>query len=125
MGDGELQEGSNWEAAMYAGHRKLSNLIAVIDRNGFQQGSPIAKTNELNPLDKKFAAFGWEVKVINGHDYVALFEAFTAPQDKPRVVIAETVKGKGVDFMENRAEWHHKVPSDEQFAAALLQIGVK
>ena len=91
----------------------------------FQQGSPIAKTNELNPLDKKFAAFGWEVKVINGHDYVALFEAFTAPQDKPRVVIAETVKGKGVDFMENRAEWHHKVPSDEQFAAALLQIGVK
>jgi transketolase len=125
MGDGELQEGSNWEAAMFAGHRKLDNLIAVVDRNGFQQGSPTAKTNELDPLDKKFAAFGWEVKIINGHDYSALLEAFTTPQDKPRVVIAETVKGKGVDFMENRAEWHHKVPSDEQFQEALKQIGAK
>ena len=123
MGDGELQEGSNWEAAMFAGHRKLTNLIAVIDRNGFQQGSPTSKTNELDPLDKKFESFGWEVRVVDGHDYVALHKALTDPQTKPRAVIARTTKGKGVDFMEGKAEWHHKVPSAEQYEAALLQLG--
>lgn len=123
MGDGELQEGSNWEAAMFAGHRKLTNLIAVIDRNGFQQGSPTSKTNELDPLDKKFESFGWEVCVVDGHDHVALHKAFTDPQLKPRAVIAQTTKGKGVDFMEGKAEWHHKVPSAEQYEAALLQVG--
>jgi transketolase len=122
LGDGELQEGSNWEAAMFAGHRKLTNLIAVIDHNGFQQGSPISRTNDLSPLDKKFESFGWEVRVINGHDYQSLLAAFTDTQSKPRVVIAQTVKGKGVDFMENKAEWHHKVPSAEQYEAALLQL---
>lgn len=123
MGDGELQEGSNWEAAMFAGHRKLTNLIAVIDRNGFQQGNPIAKTNELDPLDKKFEAFGWEVCVVDGHSYKALFKAFTDPQTKPRAVIAQTIKGKGVDFMEGKAEWHHKVPTTEQYEQALEQVG--
>jgi transketolase len=123
MGDGELQEGSNWEAAMFAGHRQLTNLIAIIDRNGFQQGSPTSKTNELDPLDKKFESFGWEVRVVDGHDYVALHKAFTDPQTRPRAVIAQTTKGKGVDFMEGKAEWHHKVPSAEQYEAALLQIG--
>lgn len=123
MGDGELQEGSNWEAAMFAGHRKLTNLIAVIDRNGFQQGSPTSKTNELDPLDKKFESFGWEVRVVDGHDYVALHKVLTDPQTKPRAVIAQTTKGKGVDFMEGKAEWHHKVPSAEQYEAALLQLG--
>jgi transketolase len=123
MGDGELQEGSNWEAAMFAGHRKLTNLIAVVDRNGFQQGSPTAKTNELDPLDKKFESFGWEVVVLDGHDHAALLKAFTDPQSKPRVVIAQTTKGKGVDFMEGKAEWHHKVPSTEQYEAALEQVG--
>jgi len=123
MGDGELQEGSNWEAAMFAGHCKLTNLIAVVDRNGFQQGSPTSKTNELDPLDKKFESFGWEVVVVDGHDHAGLFKAFTDPQTKPRVVIAQTTKGKGVDYMEGKAEWHHKVPSAEQYEAALLQIG--
>ena len=123
MGDGELQEGSNWEAAMFAGHRKLTNLIAIIDRNGFQQGSPTSKTNELDPLDKKFGSFGWEVCIVDGHDHAGLFKAFKDPQTKPRVVIAQTIKGKGVDFMEGKAEWHHKVPSAEQYEAALLQIG--
>ncbi|MSO28938.1 MAG: transketolase [Candidatus Planktophila sp.] len=123
MGDGELQEGSNWEAAMFAGHRKLTNLIAVIDRNGFQQGSPTSKTNELDPLDKKFESFGWEVRVVDGHDYVALHKALIDPQTKPRVVIAQTTKGKGVDFMEGKAEWHHKVPTTEQYEAALMQLG--
>ena len=123
MGDGELQEGSNWEAAMFAGHRKLTNLIAVIDRNGFQQGSPTSRTNELDPLDKKFESFGWEVRIVNGHDYDQLFSAFTETQTKPRVVIAQTIKGKGVDFMEGKAEWHHKVPTAEQYEAALEQVG--
>ena len=123
MGDGELQEGSNWEAAMFAGHRKLTNLIAVVDRNGFQQGSPTSKTNELDPLDKKFESFGWEVCIVDGHDYAALHKVFTDPQTKPRVVIAQTTKGKGVDFMEGKAEWHHKVPSAEQYEAALEQVG--
>ena len=123
MGDGELQEGSNWEAAMFAGHRKLTNLIAVVDRNGFQQGSPTSKTNELDPLDKKFESFGWEVVVLDGHDHAALLKAFTDPQTKPRVIIAQTTKGKGVDFMEGKAEWHHKVPNAEQYEAALEQVG--
>jgi transketolase len=123
MGDGELQEGSNWEAAMFAGHRKLTNLIAVVDRNGFQQGSPTSKTNELDPLDKKFESFGWEVVVLDGHDHAALHKAFTDPQTKPRVIIAQTTKGKGVDFMEGKAEWHHKVPTTEQYEAALEQLG--
>ena len=123
VSDGESQEGQIWEAAMFAGHRKLTNLIAVIDRNGFQQGSPTAKTNELDPLDKKFESFGWEVCVVDGHDYAALHKAFTDPQTKPRVVIAQTTKGKGVDFMEGKAEWHHKVPSAEQYEAALEQVG--
>jgi transketolase len=122
MGDGELQEGSNWEAAMFAGHRKLTNLIAVVDRNGFQQGSPTSKTNELDPLDKKFESFGWEAVVLDGHDHAALHKAFTDPQTKPRVVIAQTIKGKGVDFMEGKAEWHHKVPSAEQYESALEQV---
>ena len=122
MGDGELQEGSNWEAAMFAGHRKLTNLIAVIDRNGFQQGSPTAKTNELDPLDKKFESFGWEVVVLDGHDHAALHKAFTDPQTKPRVIIAQTTKGKGVDFMENEVLWHYKSPNIDELRSALLQI---
>ena len=98
-------------------------MIAVVDRNGFQQGSPISKTNELDPLDKKFESFGWEVVVLDGHDHAALLKAFTDPQTKPRVIIAQTTKGKGVDFMEGKAEWHHKVPNAEQYEAALEQVG--
>jgi transketolase len=108
---------------MFAGHRKLTNLIAVVDRNGFQQGSPTSKTNELDPLDNKFESFGWEVVVLDGHDHAALLKAFTDPQTKPRVIIAQTTKGKGVDFMEGKAEWHHKVPNTEQYEAALEQVG--
>jgi transketolase len=125
LGDGELQEGSNWEAAMFAGHRKLGNLCAIVDRNRLQQGAPVAATNELEPLADKWRAFGWDVHEIDGHDYAALYDVFTAPATgKPRFVIANTVKGKGVSFMEGGVEWHHKVPSKEQVVKAYAELAL-
>ena len=123
LGDGELQEGSNWEAAMTASHYELGNLTAIVDRNRLQQGASTADTKELEPLGDKWAAFGFEVRVIDGHDYTELLEA-TAPSitGKPVAVIANTIKGKGVSFMENRVEWHHKVPSPEQVELALEEL---
>ena len=124
LGDGELQEGSNWEAAMYASHRGLSSLTAVIDRNRLQQGAGTADTNELEPLADKWRAFGWEVFTLDGHAHGELLQAFTSPRTgRPRVVIANTIKGKGVSFMENGVEWHHKVPSAAQVDAALKELG--
>ncbi len=123
LGDGELQEGSNWEAAMFAGHRKLSNLTAVVDRNRLQQGARTEDTNGLEPLADKWRAFGWEVMEVDGHDHAALLAAFEAPRiDRPRVLIANTLKGKGVSFIEDRVEWHHKVPSPEQVVQALEEL---
>jgi transketolase len=123
LGDGELQEGSNWEAAMTAGHRRLSNLTAVVDRNRLQQGARTEETNTLDPLDDKFRAFGWDVLEVDGHDHLALHEAFTAPRgERPTCVIANTVKGRGVSFMEDRVEWHHKVPSAEQIVTAEAEL---
>ena len=121
-GDGELQEGSNWEAIMFAGHQQLSGLTCIVDRNRLQQGALTEETNSLDPLDVKFEAFGWDATVINGHDHDALREAILAAGAKPRAVIAETTKGKGVSFMENLAVWHHKVPSADQFAQALAEV---
>lgn len=126
LGDGELQEGSNWEAAMAAAHRGLDNLVAVVDRNHLQQGAETEATNRLEPLGDKWRSFGWDVIELNGHDHAALLAAFQQKQSgKPLCVIAQTVKGKGVTFMENRAEWHHKVPSPEQVAAALEELAGK
>ena len=122
MGDGELQEGSNWEAFMYGGHRQLTNLTAIVDRNRLQQGDRTENTNSLDPLDAKVEAFGWEARVIDGHDLDALHDAITRPSDRPVAVIAETTKGRGVSFIEDRAEWHHKVPSEEQVALALKEL---
>lgn len=122
VGDGEMQEGSNWEAIMFAGHRKLSALTLVVDKNDLQQGARVSGTNSLDPLDAKFAAFGWAVSVIDGHDFAALYSALSSRHDRPHVVIARTTKGKGVSFMEDRAEWHHKVPSAEQVAAAIKEL---
>jgi transketolase len=123
LGDGELQEGSNWEAAMTAGHYGLDNLTAIIDRNRLQQGATTADTKELEPLPDKWAAFGFEVRVIDGHDYTQLLEAFQpSTTGKPVAVIANTTKGKGISFMENRVEWHHKVPSAEQVQIALQEL---
>jgi transketolase len=124
-GDGELQEGSNWEAIMAAGHRGLDNLIAIVDRNGLQQGARTEATNGLDPLDSKFAAFGWSVRSIDGNNIEALLAAFAAvpfEPGRPNCVIAHTIKGRGVSFMEDRVEWHHKVPDDEQTARALEEL---
>jgi transketolase len=122
-GDGEMQEGSNWEAAMTAGNRKLSGLTWIVDRNRLQQGAGTEETNGLDPLDKKFEAFNWDVQMVDGHDPAALLTALTAaPADRPRAIIANTVKGKGVSFMENKASWHHGVPNAEQFATAMKEL---
>src|SRR3954469_17209281 len=109
LGDGELQEGSNWEAAMTAAHYQLSALTAIVDRNRLQQGARTEDTNRLEPLADKWRAFGWETGELDGHDHAALWAAFTAaPAGRPRCVIARTIKGKGVSFMEDRVQWHHK-----------------
>jgi transketolase len=122
-GDGEQQEGSNWEAAMVAGHRKLRNLTLIIDRNRLQQGAGTEETSGLDPLDRRYEAFGFDVTMVNGHDHSALLHALgAAPGDKPRCVIANTVKGKGVSFMENVASWHHGVPNAAQYEQAMKEL---
>jgi transketolase len=123
LGDGELQEGSNWEAAMTAAHYDLDNLTAIVDRNRLQQGATTSDTKELEPLPDKWAAFGFEVRIVDGHDHAALLEAFQpSKRGMPVAIIANTIKGKGVSFMENRVEWHHKVPSAEQVELAIQEL---
>lgn len=123
LGDGELQEGSNWEALMAGSHYRLTHLMIVIDRNRLQQGARTEETNRLDPLDARLAAFGWEVRTVSGHDHNALLDAFSkAGGSGPVAVIANTVKGKGVSFIEDRVEWHHKVPTDEQVRLALDEL---
>ena len=125
-GDGELQEGSNWEAAMLAGHRGLDRLTVIVDRNRFQQGDATERTVRLDPLADRWRAFGWAVAEVDGHDHAALLDLFgrlPLESGKPTCVIAHTVKGKGVSFMEDRAEWHHKVPTRDQLASALEELG--
>ncbi len=124
-GDGELQEGSMWEAAMFAGHRGLGNLTVIVDRNRLQQGAGTEDTNSLEPLADKWRAFGWDVVELDGHDHAALLAAFDAaaePRDKPRVLIANTHKGQGVSFMRDQAGWHHGVPNAEQYAQAIAEL---
>lgn len=124
-GDGELQEGSNWEAAMTAGHRRLFRLTLIVDRNRLQQGAGTEETNALEPLDDKFRAFGWHVERVDGHDHAALLRVLggaVGDRVKPLCVIADTIKGKGVSFMENQAAWHHGVPNREQFEQAMKEL---
>lgn len=122
-GDGELQEGSNWEALMAAAHFGLSNLTVIVDRNRLQQGARTEETNGLDPLRERMAAFGCEVRDIDGHSIAELVQALApSTTGKPVAVIANTVKGRGVSFMEDRVEWHHKVPSTEQVALALEEL---
>jgi len=124
-GDGELQEGSNWESALTAGHRKLDNLVLIIDRNRLQQGARTEDTAGLDPLDDKFRAFGWEVVMLDGHDPAALLETLSLPRQgrgKPLCVIANTVKGNGVSFMRDNVAWHHGVPNKEQFEQAMREL---
>jgi transketolase len=123
LGDGEMQEGSNWEALMSASHQGLDNLVAIVDRNRLQQGARTEDTNRLDPLDAKLAAFGCEVREIDGHDYPQLVDALRpSTTGKPVAVIANTIKGKGISFVEDRVEWHHKVPSAEQTELALKEL---
>ncbi|MCD8378019.1 MAG: transketolase [Candidatus Gastranaerophilales bacterium] len=124
MGDGELQEGSVWEAFMQASHRKFDNIIAIIDRNGLQIDGSTEYIMSLEPLDKKLEAFGWETVTIDGHDLNRIYETMeTAKKAKqPFAIIANTIKGKGVSFMENNAGWHGKAPDDEQFKLALAEL---
>lgn len=123
LGDGEMQEGSNWEALMSASHYKLDNLFITIDRNRLQQGARTEDTNGLDPLPERLASFGWEVREIDGHDYAALIDAYRPSETgKPVAVVANTIKGKGVSFIEDRVEWHHKVPTAEQVELALEEL---
>jgi transketolase len=124
MGDGELAEGSNWEAAMAAAHYDLDNLIAIIDHNTLQISGRTRDVCSNEPLDQKFQAFGWDVQACDGHNFAELTKLLIPPTGlgKPRVVIANTVKGKGISFMEDVAKWHHGVPSDKEFDSALAEL---
>ena len=125
LGDGELPEGSNWEAALSAAHYKLDNLCAILDKNNLQITGTTTDVCNTDPVDKKFEAFGWEVRHVDGHDIKQLKETFDAipfVKGKPSMVIAHTVKGKGVSYMENQLKWHHGVPNQQQYAEALQEL---
>ena len=124
LGDGELTEGSNWEAAMAAAHYKLDNLTAIIDCNTLQITGRTRDVMNSEPLAEKFAAFGWAVRTVDGHDLAALTAALNKPLEagKPSAIIARTTKGKGVSFMEDVGKWHHGVPSDAEYKQALAEL---
>ncbi len=123
-GDGELQEGSCWEAFMQASHRNLDNLIVIIDRNRLQIDGDTEKVMGLDNLSAKLQAFGWETLEIDGHDFNQIYDAYNKAKksDKPFAIIANTIKGKGVSFMENQAGWHGKAPNDEEFNIAMNDL---
>ena len=123
--DGEWGEGSNWEAALFAAHHGLDNLLCIIDYNKLQSLTTVDETLRLEPLHSKFEAFGWAVQEVDGHDHDALANALDAgswPAGKPAMLIAHTTKGKGVSFMENKVEWHYRNPTSELLAQALAEI---
>ena len=125
VGDGEIQEGQVWEAAMLAGHRKLDNLVVIVDNNNLQIDGPINEVNSPYPIDKKFEAFNFHVINIDGHDFDAIDAAFKeakATKGQPTAIIAKTVKGKGVSFMENQVSWHGSAPNDEQYEVAMADL---
>ena len=123
LSDGEMDEGSNWEALMFAAHHKLTNLTAIIDYNKLQSLDSVTNTMGLEPLVDKLKAFGCAVHEIDGHDHHLIAEALSSTSDeKPTVIVAQTIKGKGVSFMENRVEWHYKNPNDEQLKVALAEL---
>ncbi len=125
LGDGELEEGQVWEAAMYASHYKLDNLTAFVDFNGLQIDGDISKVMSPLPIDKKFEAFGWNVILCDAHDFNQLSDAINKAKEvkeKPTVIILKSVKGKGVSFMENNAAWHGNAPNDEQYQQAMAEI---
>jgi len=128
LGDGELEEGSNWEAAMSAAHFKLDNLVAIVDRNGLQLGDRTEDIMSLEPLSDKFKSFGFEVTAANGNNPEELAMAIKSTltrSGKPHVIIANTIKGKGVSFIEDKPKWHHKVPVGDEVYSAIKELGKK
>ncbi|MDA8441479.1 MAG: transketolase [Peptococcaceae bacterium] len=125
LGDGECEEGLVWEAAMAAGYYKLDNLVGIVDHNGLQIDGPIVEVMSPEPLDQKWQSFGWHVIKIDGHDYAAILGALAearVTKGKPTMIIAKTIKGKGVSFMENQVGWHGNAPNQEQAAQALAEL---
>jgi transketolase len=124
LSDGEMDEGSNWEALMFAAHHRLDNLVAIIDYNKLQSITTVEATLNLEPLADKLRAFGWTVREVDGHAHAQLHEVLGGPPEagKPTLVLAHTVKGKGVSFMENQVLWHYRSPSEEQLAQALAEL---
>lgn len=128
LGDGEIEEGQVWEAAMFAAHYQLDNLVAVIDNNGLQIDGKISDVMSPYPIDEKFAAFGWYVIVINGNDFIDIEKAFeeaAAVVNQPVAIIQKTVKGKGVSYMENQVSWHGAAPNEEQYKIAIAELNAK
>ena len=125
LGDGEIEEGQVWEAAMFAGAKKLDNLVVVVDNNNLQIDGTIEEVNSPYPIDEKFKAFGFNVINIDGHDFDQIDDAFTQAENykgAPTAIIAKTVKGKGVSFMENQVGWHGKAPDADQYAQAMAEL---
>ena len=122
VSDGELDEGTTWESALFAQHNNLCNLTVIVDRNFLQSLESTESTLSLEPLDEKFRSFNWEVETIDGHDHIKLINVLSKTQLKPKLIIAETIKGKGVSFMENEVKWHYKSPNQEEFEKALKEI---
>ena len=125
LGDGEIQEGQVWEASMLAAHRKLDNLVVIVDNNNLQIDGEISEVNSPYPIDKKFEAFNFHVINIDGHDFDQIDAAFKEAREtkgQPTAIIAKTVKGKGVSFMENQASWHGSAPNDEQYEVAMADL---
>ncbi len=128
LGDGELEEGEVWEAAMFAAHYQLDNLVAVVDNNGLQIDGKISEVMSPYPIDRKFEAFGWHVININAHDFDEIEKAFNEAEtvmQKPTVIIMRSTKGKGVSYMENAVEWHGKAPNDEEYETAITELRKK
>ena len=128
LGDGEIEEGQVWEAAMFAAHKKLTNLVAIVDNNCLQIDGPISEVCSPEPITDKFAAFGWHVITMDAHDFDSIDRAFEAAEkvtDKPVAIIQKSVKGKGVSFMENQVGWHGTAPNKEQYDLAMAELSAQ
>ena len=125
LGDGEIQEGQVWEAAMFAAAKKLDNFVAIVDNNNLQIDGTVEEVNSPYPIDEKFAAFGWNVINIDGHNFEEIENAFAAAKTckgKPTAIVMKTTKGKGVSFMENNVSWHGSAPNADQYAQAMAEL---